>query len=100
MRPSGLSKNGWPLAIQVPGRDNPSLYPIRGGNAEGLMAKLDAGARPCGQGHGSYQISLIRTQGQNGRIGRVMIVALARKPAIEFWRYLETGLVPEGAVVK
>ncbi len=42
MRPSGLSKNGWPLAIQVPGRDNPSLYPIRGGNAEGLMAKLDA----------------------------------------------------------
>jgi len=30
------------LAIQVPGRDNPSLYPIRGGDAEGLMAKLDA----------------------------------------------------------
>jgi len=37
-----LSKNSWLLAIQVPGRDNPSLYPIRGGNAEGLMAKLDA----------------------------------------------------------
>ncbi len=36
------SKNNWLLAIQVPGRDNPSLYPIRGGNAEGLMAKLDA----------------------------------------------------------
>ncbi len=33
-----LSKNSWLLAIQVPGRDNPSLYPIRGGNAEGLMA--------------------------------------------------------------
>ncbi len=30
------------LAIQVPGRDNPSPYPIRGANAEGLMAKLDA----------------------------------------------------------
>ncbi len=30
------------MAIQVLGRDNPSLYPIRGGNAEGLMAKLDA----------------------------------------------------------
>jgi len=37
-----LSKNSWLLAIQVPGRDNPSLYPIKGGNAEGLMAKLDA----------------------------------------------------------
>ena len=37
-----LSKNSWLLAVQVPGRDNPSLYPIRGGNADGLMAKLDA----------------------------------------------------------
>ncbi len=36
-----LSMNSWLLAIQVPGRDNPSLYPIKGGNAEGLMAKLD-----------------------------------------------------------
>ncbi len=41
-----------------------------------------------------------RTQGQKGRIRRVMIVALARKLAIAFWRYLETGLIPEGAVVK
>jgi len=37
-----LSKNSWLLAIQVPGRDNPSLHPIGGGNAEGLMTKLDA----------------------------------------------------------
>ncbi|MCP5080731.1 MAG: IS110 family transposase [Alphaproteobacteria bacterium] len=37
-----LSKNSWLLAIQFPDRDNPSLYPIRGGNAEGLMVKLDA----------------------------------------------------------
>ncbi len=37
-----LSKNNWILAIQVPGRDNPSLHPIMGGNTEGLMAKLDA----------------------------------------------------------
>ncbi len=37
-----LSTNSWLLAIQVPGRDNPSLYPITGGDAEGLMAKLDA----------------------------------------------------------
>ena len=37
-----LSKNSWLLAIQSPERDNPSLHPIRGGDAEGLMAKLDA----------------------------------------------------------
>jgi transposase len=41
-----------------------------------------------------------RTQGQKGRIRRTMIVALARKLAIALWRYLETGLIPEGAVVK
>ena len=35
-----LPGNSAPDWIQ--GRDNPSLYPIRGGNAEGLMAKLDA----------------------------------------------------------
>ena len=38
-----------------------------------------------------------RTQGQKGRIRCVMIVALARKLAIALWRYLETGLIPEGA---
>jgi transposase len=37
-----LSKNSWLLAIQVAGQDKPSLHPIKGGNAEGLMAKLDA----------------------------------------------------------
>ncbi len=30
-----LSKNSWRLAIQVPGRDNPSLHPIKGGDAKG-----------------------------------------------------------------
>ena len=37
-----LSKNSWLLAIQLPDRDNPSLHPIKGGDAEGLVAKLDA----------------------------------------------------------
>jgi transposase len=40
-----------------------------------------------------------RTDGQSRRIRCVMIVALARKLAIALWRYLETGLVPEGAVL-
>ena len=37
-----LSKNSWLLAIEFPDRDAPSLYPLRGGDAEGLMAKIDA----------------------------------------------------------
>lgn len=41
-----------------------------------------------------------RTEGHKGRIRRVMIVALARKLAIALWRYLETGLIPEGAILK
>ncbi len=37
-----LSKNSWLLAIQVPGRDNPSRHPLPGGDADGLMTKLGA----------------------------------------------------------
>jgi transposase len=37
-----LSKNSWLLALQDPCRDNPSLHPLLGGDAEGLVAKLDA----------------------------------------------------------
>jgi transposase len=37
--------------------------------------------------------------GQSPRIRRIMLVALARKLAISLWRYVETGLVPEGAIL-
>ena len=37
-----LSKNSWLLAVQFPDRAQPSLHPIRGGDTEGLMAKLMA----------------------------------------------------------
>jgi transposase len=36
----------------------------------------------------------------SSRIRRIGIVALARKLLIELWRYLETGAIPEGAVLK
>lgn len=36
----------------------------------------------------------------NSRIRKIGIVALARKLLIAFWRYLETGIVPEGAVLR
>ena len=35
-----------------------------------------------------------------GRIRKINIVALARKLLVALWRYLETGLIPEGAIVK
>jgi transposase len=35
-----------------------------------------------------------------GRIRRITIVAVARRLLITLWRYLETGLVPEGAILK
>jgi transposase len=40
-----------------------------------------------------------RTAGQSGRIRRIMIVAVARKLAIALWRFLEQGLVPQGAML-
>jgi transposase len=36
----------------------------------------------------------------NSRIHRIGIVALARRLLVELWRYLETGAVPEGALLK
>ncbi len=36
----------------------------------------------------------------SSRVRRIGIVALARKLLIELWRYLETGVVPAGAVLK
>lgn len=35
-----------------------------------------------------------------GRMRRISIVALARKLMVALWRYLETGLVPAGAVLR
>lgn len=34
------------------------------------------------------------------RLKRIFIIALARKLLIALWRYLETGLVPQGAIMK
>jgi transposase len=42
---------------------------------------------------------LQRTNGQSGRIKRIAIVAVARKLAIALWRYVEQGLVPQGAIL-
>lgn len=35
-----------------------------------------------------------------GRVRRIAIVTLAPKLIVALWRYLETGLVPDGAMLK
>jgi transposase len=40
-----------------------------------------------------------RTAGQSTRMRKIMIVAVARKLAIALWRYVEHGLVPQGAML-
>jgi hypothetical protein len=35
-----LSKNSWLLGIQFPDRQKASIYPLKGGDSEGLMARL------------------------------------------------------------
>ena len=35
-----------------------------------------------------------------GRIRRIAIVALARKLMVALWRYLTSGMIPQGAVMK
>jgi transposase len=43
---------------------------------------------------------LERTANASKRMKRVAIVALARKLMVALWRYLTTGLIPEGALLK
>ena len=46
-----LSKNSWLLALQSPGRDNPSLHPIKGGTSgpAGRMAARQTWSRGIGR---------------------------------------------------
>ncbi len=41
-----------------------------------------------------------RVGDQKGRVRRIAIVAVARKLMVALWRYLTTGLVPEGAILR
>jgi transposase len=42
----------------------------------------------------------VRVGDAKGRVRRIAIVAMARKLIVALWRFLETGLVPDGAIVK
>jgi transposase len=42
----------------------------------------------------------VRVGNLKGRIRRITIVAVARKLLIALWRYLETGVLPEGIILK
>ncbi|MEM9694268.1 MAG: transposase [Myxococcota bacterium] len=41
-----------------------------------------------------------RFRGQGSRHTKVGIVALARRLLVDFWKYVEHGIVPEGAKLK
>jgi transposase len=41
-----------------------------------------------------------REGGAKGRVAKIAIVALARKPLIALWRFVKDGVVPEGATMK
>lgn len=41
-----------------------------------------------------------RVRDIKGRIRRIAIVALARKLMVALWRYLTTGVIPTGAVLR
>jgi hypothetical protein len=45
------------------------------------------------------RLILLAVVAQSGRIRRIMIIAVARKLAIALWRFLEQGLVPQGAML-
>ena len=53
-----LSKNSWLLAIRLPDRDNPSLHPIKGGDAESLIAKLDAARQRLATASGCGELTV------------------------------------------
>jgi transposase len=40
-----------------------------------------------------------RTAGQSTQVRKILIVAVARKLAIALWRYVEHGMVPQGAIL-
>ena len=42
----------------------------------------------------------VRVGAMGGRIGKIMIVALARKLLVALWRYVTDGVVPDGAKLK
>ena len=46
---------------------------------------------------GDRRFGFIRLQLNGGRVRKVLIVALARKLLIAFWKYVTAGVVLEGA---
>ena len=54
-----LSKNTWLLGIQFPDREQPSVYPIKGGDSDGLMAKLLMATDRCAKISGKKPSILI-----------------------------------------
>jgi transposase len=65
--------------------------------ARSMTCPIARARRTCGTTRANRRRFVQRTEGQNGHIKRIMIVAVVRKLTIALWRYLEQGLVSQGA---
>ena len=81
-----LSKTSWIAGYSTPLSDKLSRYTLKACDWKGLLELIERVRARVGN--------------TKGRIKRIMIVALARKLLVALWRYLETGVVPQGAVLK
>ena len=106
-----LSKKSWIVAVSTPLSDKISRYTLKPCDWRGLLEliarirtrvarelkKLWLRHQPASSLSVWFQK---RVGNVRGRIRRITIVAMARKLLVALWRYLETGVVPEGATLK
>jgi hypothetical protein len=121
-----LSKASWLVALHLPSHDKISVFQVPGGDVDRLFAireraRETAKARsvlPTVEIHTCYEAGYdgfwlhrllasgltrwfhARVGDAKGRVRRIAIVALARKLIVALWRFVDTGLVPDGAIVK
>jgi hypothetical protein len=85
-------------------KSDPAIVAMKPTNEAGRPAE-EPGEPKAGAEENAGEGGALRTPGQRvgdkkGRVRRIFIVAMARKLAVALWRYLETGVIPEGAVLK
>ena len=76
-----LSKSTWLVTALSPCSEKMSRHTIIGGDIAGLFSKE-------------------RIARNAGRLKTPMIVALARKLLVALWKYVKSGVVIEGAIMK
>ena len=91
-------------------KSDPSIVPTKPANKAEQSAAESVEERGGTKRNAELQ-STVRTQCREAvsqaqarireaRVRRITLVALARKLIVALWRYLQNGIVPEGAVLK